>query len=142
MDETTKRDSITDDEIFERFIASLPAIKRREKPVLNQDDINKFQKAWDNEFISYRGRYRKKHIDIKKENEYKNCLFAIYFHHWDTIDGFQINMESIGKKIRKSPATVDRMILLFIKSGILERCHNYFVGRQTYSYHKNTALFN
>jgi predicted transcriptional regulator len=117
-------------------------IKRKEKPVLNQKDIDTFQRVWGNEFISYRGRYRKKHRDTKKENEYKNCLFTIYFYHWDKIDGFQINMESVGEKIGKSAITVDRMILLFIKSGILERCHNYFVGRQTYFYHKNTSLFN
>jgi hypothetical protein len=123
MSETTKTDSITDDEVFEKFILTLPAIKRKEKPVLNQKDINKFQRVWDNEFISYRGRYRKKHRDTKKENEYKNCLFTIYFYHWDKIDGFQINMESVGERIGKSAVTVDRMILLFVKSRILVFCN-------------------
>jgi predicted transcriptional regulator len=134
--------SITDNEIFEKFVSKFPTSKPTGKPVLNQKDIDHFQKVWNKEFISYRGRYKKEHIDTKKENEYKNCLFRIFTYHWDKVDGFQLNMESIGQKIGKSFITVDRMILLFLKTGILERCHNYMAGRQTYFYHKNSSLFN
>lgn len=142
MNDKVDNNPITPDDVFEKFISQFPTVKHTYQQVLNQKDINHFQKVWSKEFISYRGRYKKKHIDTKKEQEYKNCLFTIYSYHWDEVDGFQINMENIGYKIGKSPATVDRMILFFIKTGILERCHNYSVGRQTYFYHKNSSLFN
>jgi hypothetical protein len=142
MNDNIDNNPITPDDVFEKFISQFPTVKHTYKQILNQNDIKHFQKVWSKEFISYRGRYKKKHIDTKKEQEYKNCLFTIYCYHWDEVDGFQINMENIGYKIGKSPATVDRMILFFLKTRKLERCHNYSVGRQTYFYHKNSSLFN
>jgi len=50
-------------------------------------------------------------------------------------------MGNVGKMIGKSAMTVDRMILFFIETGIIYRCHNYMVGKQTYFYHKNGPLF-
>jgi len=112
------------------------------KIILSQKDIDQFNRIWKQEFISFRGRYRKEYFDTKKETDYKNCLFTIFSRHWDDVDGFQINMKSTGELIGKSLVTVSRMIQLFIKSGLLVRCHNYMRGKQTYFYHKNSVLFN
>ena len=132
----------TDDALYEEFKSLYPAKKTENKIVLTQKDISRFNELWAKEFISYRGRYKKKHIDKKKEAEFKKCLFTIFTLHWDQPDGFQINMKTIGKAIAKSFITVDRMILFFLKTGILCRCHNYMQHKQTYFYHKNGPLFN
>jgi predicted transcriptional regulator len=137
-----KENSITIDEVIEKYKLLYPTTNTGKKTVLTQKDITRFEKVWKKEFISYRGRYRKKHTDTKKETEYKNCLFRIFFKHWDEADGFQINMENVGEIIGKSYITVHRMILFFLKTGIINRCHNYYVGKQTYFYHKNSELFN
>jgi hypothetical protein len=134
--------TITDDEVFEKFLLLFPKTKPKKVTVLSQDDIDKFNKVWKKEFKSKRGRYKKEFFDLKKETDYKNCLFSIFSRHWDEPDGFQINMKITGEHIGKSFVTVSRMIQVFIKSGLLSRCHNYMVGKQTYFYHKNSVLFN
>ena len=135
-------DTITDDEVFNQFLKLFPKTKSKKRTVLSQKDINKFNRVWKKEFISKRGRYKKEFFDTKKEAEYKNCLFVIFTKHWDKEDGFQLNMKTTGKLIEKSFVTVSRMITVFLKTGILVRCHNYMAGKQTYFYHKNTVLFN
>ena len=133
--------TITDDNIFSQFIKLYPKTKTK-KTVLTQKEIKKFYKVWESEFISYRGKTRIKKTDTKKEKEYKNCLFTIYSRHWEEVDGFQISMERTSKLIGKSVPTVSRMITVFLKTGILIRCHNYCPGKQSFFYHKNSELFN
>jgi hypothetical protein len=138
----------SDDEDLERFIKEYKRThylqaelrEEREKTVTSKE-TDKFHMEWKEEFTSRRGRYSKEFIDSKKESDYKKCLFTIYKYHWDAVDGFQINMKEVGKIINKSAQTVDRMILCFIRCGLLSRCHNYMAGVQTYFYHKNGALF-
>ena len=131
-----------DDELLQKFVSLYPKVKIKKVTVLSQVDIDNFNKVWKKEFKSKRGRYKKEFHDLNKENDYKNCLFLIFSKHWDEPDGFQINMKSMGNYIEKSFVTVSRMIDVFIKSGLLNRCHNYMVGKQTYFYHKNSVLFN
>ena len=134
---------LTIDDIIEKIQLEYQKTKNTSKKiVLSKKDINKFNRIWKQEFISYRGRYRKEYFDTKKENDYKNCLFSIFSRHWDDADGFQINMKKTGELIGKSFVTVSRMIQLFIKTGIIVRCHNYMSGKQSYFYHKNSELFN
>jgi hypothetical protein len=128
---------------FEEFIKRAGSgYVRQEAQKLSRAELKRFQDNWEKEFISYRGRYKTKHIDIQKEADYKFCLFTIIKHHWNEESGFAINMENTGRRIKKAVATVDRMILFFIKCGLLKRVHNYMAGKQSYFYLKNCLLFN
>jgi hypothetical protein len=135
----------SDDKEFEAFTKRYMADNRiritAQERTLTQKEIDICQEVWKREFTSKRGRYKKEHFDSNKENSYKNCLFAIYKYHWDDVDGFQLDMKRLGVIAGKSVQTVDRILLFLLECGLLVRCHNYMVGKQTYFYHKNAALF-
>jgi predicted transcriptional regulator len=135
-------DKISDDEIWQIFASKYPKRIKQKIQTLNQKELDDFQKSWQKEFTSYRGRYKKAFFDYKKEADYKFCLFDIVKNHWNKEDGFNINMKRSSDRINKSVATVNRMILFFIECGLLKRVHNYMAGKQSYFYYKNTVLFN
>ena len=86
MTKTGKYDSTepykeVDDKIISLWLKKYSKSVGQKINVLNQKDINKHNKIWKKEFISQRGRYKKKYFDTKKEADYKNCLFTIYKYH-------------------------------------------------------------